>query len=152
MQRHFLLPRPSCVITARLRKFRGWGTLQASLSVLNSISATRGFIATLKCLNKITLPFSELGFSCLKKKKKKGNVPVFFVLLIFPLFIQFLWGFFSSLKCFIVHGIFIKLILTAVIHNPQKPIFKAEAKKNEKIKKKNQPSRFSLISHFCVDY
>lgn len=76
MQRHFLLPRPSCVITARLRNFRGWGTLQASLSVLNSISATRGFIATLKCLNKITLPFLELGFSCLKKKKK-GKRPCF---------------------------------------------------------------------------
>lgn len=98
--------------------------------VLNSVSVTCAFVASLMCQSNIIF---LRGVSIFLFKKRGGGaggiVPVFSVVLISPLFIQFLWGFFSSLKCFIVHGIFISVILTIVIHNPQKPIFKAEAKK-----------------------
>lgn len=87
----------------------------------------------------------ELGFSSLKRK---GKCPDFLCASHFSFVYSTPVSSFSSLKCFLVHGIFISVMLTIVSHNLQKPIFKAEAKKT----KQNPTLPLSLISPFCVDY
>ena len=104
---------------------------------LNSV--THGFVATLKCRSKIT---SLLGVRIFLLKTKKRETSLFSLCFSFSLVYSIPVGLFLLPKCFIVHGLFTNLILTAVIHNPQKPIFKAEQKNKKK------KSTLPIFSHF----